>query len=163
MAIEEKPDKKKANHEFDREKTIDFVTELILEHLPTATSDRAKYLKVNKEFVDQITKKKDISTQLSKHCFQVCPKCSGKIVKWAHQTKDSFIISLSEIKRIVINVHYCQKCEILLYPCLFNVGLLPLHNKEWIKLLYEISQKRLTTFYIIQENFIDLDSVSNFL
>lgn len=122
-----------SSHEFDRIKSVDFVCERVIEHLPKATEDSITYLKVNKEFVSQLSKKKDISAELSKYSFQQCPKCSEQLSKWTHKTKASYLISIGEIKSVIIPVQYCPKCNILLYPNLFDVGVIPLHNKEWIR------------------------------
>lgn len=118
------------NYEFNRSSTIEMVTDLLAEHLPRATADNSSFLRINKEFVDQICKKKDTSAAISKYCLEQCPKCSAKLVKWPHKTKESYMISLGDIKKVRINVNQCPECNILLYPSLFNVGLIPLHNKE---------------------------------
>ena len=118
-----------ANHEFDRRTTVDLLVDLIIEHLPTATTDSSSFLKANKNFMDQLLKKKDLNAELSKYSFSECPKCSDKLKTWPHKTKESFLVSLGDIKKVKVNVNQCQKCNILLYPNLYNVGLIPLHNK----------------------------------
>ena len=118
-----------ANHEFDRQTTVDLLVDLIIENFPTATTDPSTFLKVNKNFVEQLFKKKDLSAELSKYSYSECPKCSDKLRKWSHKTKESFLVSLGDIKKVTVSVNQCQKCNILLYPHLYNVGLIPLHNK----------------------------------
>ena len=126
-------------HEFNRSATIDIVLEHLMEHLPTATEDNEQFLKDNKRFVDQLFKKSDISTELAKFIPKLCPKCSGSVTRWLHKTKNSFIVSLGDIKKVTIPVKHCLECNFLLYPELCHVGLLPLHHKERIMFLIEES------------------------
>ena len=125
-----KKEAKTVNYEMDRKMTVELVIDLVMEHLPTATADHNTFLKVNKNFLDQLYKKKDISAELAKHSNKQCPKCSGVLVNWTHMTKDSFLVALGDIKRVQIRVKQCKKCNVLLYPELYNVGVIPLHNKE---------------------------------
>ena len=111
------------NHEFDRTKTVALVTESILENLPTATTDPKNFLKVNKEFVTELCRKKDPSAELLKYCSSTCPRCSEKLTKWAHKTKESFLVSIGELKKVIIPVKKCGNCNILVYPNLYFVGL----------------------------------------
>lgn len=122
--------------EFNRGSTIDLVLDLIMEYLPTATEDNSDFLHSNKNFVDQLCKKTDISAELTKYVPRVCPKCSGYLMLWKHKTKNSFIVSLGDIKKVKIPVKHCVKCNLLLYPQLYDVGLIPLHNKFLISFDY---------------------------
>ena len=101
-----------------------------MQNLPSATSDNKDFLKVNKNFIDQLCKKKDISAEIAKHSQKQCPTCKGPLMKWIHKTKESFLVSLGDIKLVTINVQQCKKCKVLLYPDLYYFGLIPLHNKE---------------------------------
>ena len=135
--ISEKNIEKSAQvHEIDRECTVDLVTNSVLEHFPSATEDHTDFLKVNKQFLEQLFKMKDISAELTRHCVKKCPTCSGNVVSWSHKTKESFLISLGDIKKVRIPVKQCQKCRVLLYPNIYNVGLIALHNKERIRFIY---------------------------
>ena len=87
------------NYEFNRSSTIEMVTDLLAEHLPRATADNSSFLRINKEFVDQICKKKDTSAAISKYSLEQCPKCSAKLVKWSHKTQESYMISLGDITK----------------------------------------------------------------
>ena len=125
-----------ANHDIDRKLTIELATDLIIKYFPTATleSEQSNLLIVNKKFIENLTNKNDISEELNKHTLQQCPKCSGSdLVKWAHKTKNSFLITLCELKPIKIIVMHCKSCNILLYNDLYNFGMIPVHNKEGIR------------------------------
>ena len=126
-------DTAKSKHEVNRDGTIDLVLDLIMEHLPTATEDCEQFLVQNKNFVSQLLKKTNISEELGKYVPRLCNKCGGKVDRWQHKPKTSFVISLGEIKTVTIPVKQCVNCYILLYPQLFHVGLVPLHNKESIR------------------------------
>ena len=135
LAKEEQQEAATVKHEFNRGATIDIVLEFLMEHLPTATEDNEHFLNVNKNFVDQLFKISDISAELAKFIPKLCPKCSGRVSRWLHKTKTSFIVSLGNIKKVTIPVKHCLKCNFLLYPELYHVGLLPLHHKERIRFL----------------------------
>ena len=78
----------KVNHEFNRNSTVELVTDFVMEHLPTATEDGTNFLKVNKKFIEQLCKKTDISAELSKYVAKKCPTCNGNVVLWTHKTKN---------------------------------------------------------------------------
>ena len=116
--------------------SLPLVSDLLIQHLPKATEDLVNFLKVNKEFVDKLCNTKDINLELSKHSFKHCPNCSENLSQWLHKTKESYLVALGEMKKVDISVQYCQKCNILLYPNLFEVGLIALHNKENIRFYF---------------------------
>ena len=133
LTEETSEEKDNARHEMDRDGTVDLVIDLVLEHFPTATEDDTNFLIHNKKYIESLLGKSNIEAELAKNIPQVCPRCNGAVVKWKHKTKNSFLVSLGEIQNVVIPVNQCRKCFILLYPQLYNVGLIPLHNKEVIR------------------------------
>ena len=79
----------KVNHEFDRIKTIELVTDNLTEQLPKATEDNTAFLKVNKDFVNKLCSENDISAILANYRLTQCPRCNGKVRNWTHKTKES--------------------------------------------------------------------------
>lgn len=77
------------NHEFDRIKTIELVTDNLTEQLPKATEDNTAFLKVNKDFVNKLCSENDISATLANYRLTQCPRCNGKVGNWTHKTKES--------------------------------------------------------------------------
>ena len=144
---------KKVNYEFDRAQTVDAVTELILEHIPSATSDPRTFLKLNKDFVAKLCNKNDLSGELFKHCKSDCPRCSDKLSRYTHKTKESFLLSLGDIKKVTIPVKHCDKCNILVYPYLYQFGLIPLHNKECVRFTTFVFGKFFITIFFKLYNF----------
>ena len=118
-----------SKHEVDRNLTVKGVVQLIRSEFPTATSDGRTFLKANKSFIQKLCQKKDISSELKKHSVKKCPNCSQNLVKWHHKTKDSYIITLSEIKKITIDVQFFNGCKSLSYYDLYSYGLVPVNNK----------------------------------
>ena len=124
---------REVKREVNRDGTIDMFLDSVMEHVPTATEDNENFLSLNKAFVERLLSKANISAELVKYSPKICPKCSENLVKWWHKTKNSFLVTLGEIKCVTIPVRYCKKCGILIYPQLYNVGLIPLHHKERIR------------------------------
>ena len=102
----------------------------ITQKIPCATADVASYLQKNKKFVDSLVQKTNINSELEKYCAKQCPECQETVVAWPHKTKDSFLLTIGEIKKVNITVKMCPNCKILIYADLFDVGLIPVHNKE---------------------------------
>ena len=124
------------SYEVDRKLTIERVTKCITDNLPTATSDSRNFLEMNKQFVEDLCKQKDIGLELKKYLEILCPVCASELVKWPHKTKDSYLISLGEIKKFKIEAQFCTNCKLLSYYNLYGKGLVPINNKARIKLYF---------------------------
>lgn len=116
-------------HEIDRKATVEEVTKLIKENFPTATSDPRMFLEKNKQFIEGLCKVKNINSELIKYVDKQCPQCKCELVKWPHKTKDSYLVSLAEVKKIKIEAQFCTKCKTLSYYNLYGVGCVPVNNK----------------------------------
>ena len=116
-------------HEVDRRATVCEVMKLIKQNFPTATENPTEFLKVNKEFIERLCKASDINSELLKYRKDQCPICQQKTEKWHHKTKESYLISLGEVKKIQIETQYCKMCKLLIYYDLYSFGCFPVHNK----------------------------------
>ena len=116
-------------HEVDRKATVSEVIKLVQQHFPTATEDNSEFLKKNKNFVDNLCKVKDINTELLKYSIKQCPFCDKSLENWHHKTKESYLISLAEVKQINVQPGYCKNCELIVYYNLYSFGCIPIHNK----------------------------------
>ena len=116
------------NFEFDRDKTVDNVVKNVTDKFPSAMGDVATFLQKNKAFVDHLCKV-DINAELAKYSANECPLCHANVIDWPHKTKESFLVTIGELKSVVISVKKCPECNILLYLDLFEFGIVPLHNK----------------------------------
>ena len=67
---------------------------------------------------------------------------------WHHKAKDSYILSLGEMKKVKMNVKFCANCNALFYPELYQFGMVPVHNKANISFhpIYHINKK--INFYL---------------
>ena len=119
-------------YEVDRVETINYLVKKVIGTFPSATGDLASFLKANKKFIDRLLKMSNISSELEKHCEKMCPKCKDPVLTWSHKTKDSFLVTSGELKKINVTVKTCSKCKILIYADLLSFGLVPVHNKEII-------------------------------
>ena len=115
--------------EVDRRATVLEVIRLIKQNYPTATENARKFLKVNKEFIDSLCKAPNMNSELLKYRTEQCPICKNALQKWHHKTKESYLISLSEIKKIKVQTQYCKMCKLLVYYDLYSFGCFPVHNK----------------------------------
>jgi hypothetical protein len=129
LAKESNTDSVNTTHEVDRQSTVENVIKCITNNFPTATSDSTAFLKKNKMFVDDLCKLKDISSKLNKYLDKQCPICTRQLVTWPHKTKDSYLITLGEVKKIKIGAQFCTTCKLLSYYNLYGVGFVPVHNK----------------------------------
>ena len=124
----EAPKDLKVNFEIDRDKTIDYLVKNIIEKCPSAMGNVAEFLRRNKIFVDDLCRK-NINKELDKYSVKECPLCKTKVIDWPHKTKDSFLVTIGEMKKIKVTVKKCPECKILLYLDLYEVGIIPVHNK----------------------------------
>ena len=134
----DRPTPKTLLHEVDRKLTVLEVIRMIKNNFPSASEDPCKLLKVNKEFINSLCGVKNINSELLKHCEKLCPLCGSDLVKWPHKTKDSYLVSLAEVKKIQVEAQFCDECKLLVYYNLYAVGCIPLHNKV-IKLSGKLS------------------------
>ena len=121
-------------HEVDRRATVQEVIKLVKQHFPTATENQSDFLKVNKNFIDNLCRVEDVNSELLKHSIKQCPLClNSALEKWHHKTKVSYLISLAEVKRIRVEPRFCKSCKLILYYDLYSFGCFPIHNKVIVK------------------------------
>ena len=129
LYVQSSDDSVSAAHEIDRNATVEEVVKRIRNHLPTATSDSQKFLANNKKFIEDLCKKKDINAELAKFLDEQCQVCNEKLSPWGHKTKESYLLTMGELKKVKSDVRFCKKCKTLSYYNLYEKGLVPLHNK----------------------------------
>ena len=116
-------------HEVDRSATVLKVVELVKQYFPTATEDPSEFLKINKNFIESLCSVPNISQELSRYCESACPVCKKELQNWHHKTKESYFLSLAEVKKIQVTPKFCASCKLLVYYNLYSVGCIPIHNK----------------------------------
>ena len=117
------------NQEVNRYATVDDVIKNVKAHFPTASFDQSTFLQKNKQFVSELDKVKNLATELSKYLVEKCPNCDKQLVKWAHKTKESYLLTLCEIKKVKLEARFCPSCKLLVYYNLYEVGFVPVNNK----------------------------------
>lgn len=116
----------------DRDLTVDFVTDRIVEHFPTLSGDKSEILQKNKEYVESLTSSEDINDQLIRNTPQMCPMCNSSLLDWPYQSKKAYFISIGQLKEIKIPVRTCPDCKRAFYPHMHDKGLFNIHNKAII-------------------------------
>ena len=102
--------KDNAKFEIDRCKTVEFVIQNVNEHFPSATGDIQNFLAKNKDFIDKLYSHENITEELTQYARTTCYFCDEQTKNWHHKAKDSYIVSLGEIKKVTMNVQFCANC-----------------------------------------------------
>lgn len=136
-------EEKASDFKFDRKATVDSVFNKVEKHFPSLTSQKKQQFQVHeKEFTKQICDSKDSSEKLKEYCFQTkCENCTVDLEAWPNRTKNSFLLSVGELKPISIPLKVCPKCKVIVYPDVIQHGLVPIHSKVLItySMLMEIA------------------------
>ena len=132
-----------AKFEIDRCKTVEFVIQNVNEHFPSATGNIQNFLAKNKGFFDNLYTHENITEELTKYARTTCYFCDAQTKNWHHKAKDSYILSLGEMKKVTMNVKFSANCNVLFYPELYQFGMVPVHNKANISFhpIYHINKK----------------------
>jgi hypothetical protein len=103
----------------DRDLTVTFVAEKILDHFPTLSSEKSNFLQENRKFVDTLCSgsSQDITNELIKLTPTVCQVCPSSFLKdWPFKAKTAYFLSMGHLKEINIPVRMCLKCKRAYYP-----------------------------------------------
>ena len=117
----------------DRDLTVEFVADKIVEHFPTLSSGKSDFLQKNRRYVELLSSSEIINNEMVRMMPTTCPKCvRPSLLSWPFKAKTAYFLSMGQLKKINIPVRTCPTCRRAFYPQMYEHGLFTIHNKAMI-------------------------------
>ena len=114
----------------DRDLTVEFVADKIVEHFPTLGSGKSDFLQKNRRYVELLSSSEIINNEMVRMMPTTCPKCvRPSLLSWRFKAKTASFLSMGQLKIINIPVRTCPTCSQAFYPQMYEHGLFTIHNK----------------------------------
>ena len=84
----------------DRDLTVEFVADKIVEHFPTLSSGKSDFLQKNRRYVELLSSSEIINNEMVRMMPTTCPKCvRPSLLSWPFKAKTAYFLSMGQLKK----------------------------------------------------------------